>query len=589
MRWNKLCKADKASCWFANKALLWPCFIFLFSSSASYAADLISYTNAKLYHVRHTACSYNKNITTMTNLELNVPLPENWPDCKVSNIKITGDDPFPLHNTEGPGQIYRTTYRNGLPKKGTVAYISAEYDVQLWEVNAKYDDLMRQSYPEYTKDAEYEYYMRLPSDIGPNNPEVQPILDELRQKGRGHPVVYAKAVYDWIGQNIQYANPRPAEDLKICFRERKGDCGAIAAFFVAFCRAGGVPARFVAGCWAGEFDGWHCWAEFYLPGVGWVPIDHSPAGGFGHLSNNHLPLVKAGNMKFKVDPNQGGDSAGFVQPGYWFYWFAGGGEGGLINTEFAVESFCYADMPKIFGKEDLQKAYLKANECFAKKDYSDALRIYRYTALSEYGGKDKELLHCKMARCFLRKNQRVMASLELLPIIKEHPEKSIAKQAEEILRSARKEDVNVSSLNISRIRQGWGSPHANQSVDGKTLSIGGKKFESGIGTHAESICIIAANGDVEEFSAYVGVDDEIQKGQGSVEFFVIGDDKILWQSGIMRSGDPAKLAKVTTKDINKLMLKVGDAGDGVVCDHADWADAKMTITGIYPAIVTSEN
>jgi alpha-galactosidase len=194
-----------------------------------------------------------------------------------------------------------------------------------------------------------------------------------------------------------------------------------------------------------------------------------------------------------------------------------------------------------------------------------------------------------MAKCFLRKNQRVKASLELLPIIKEHPDESITKQAEEILRSARKEDVNVSSLNLDRIRQGCGSPHANQSVDGKTLSIGGKKFEKGIGTHAESICTITTNGDVEEFSAYVGVDDEIQKGQGSVEFFVIGDGKILWQSGIMRSGDPAKVVKVTTKDIKKLLLKVGDAGDGVVCDHADWADAKMTITGIYPAIVTSEN
>ena len=581
-------KTEKTSCWLANRARLWLC-LFLFFSSHSYAGDLITYTNAKLYHVRHTVCGYNKNITAMNYLELNVPLPESWPDCKVSNIKITGDDPFLLHNTEGPGQIYRTTYRNGLPKKGTVAFVSAEYDVQLWEVNAKYDDLVRLSYPEYTKDSEYQYYTQVSPDISLDDPEVRPILNELRQKGRGNPVVYAKAVYDWISQNIKYANPRPSEDLKICLKERKGDCGAIAAFFVAMCRAGGVPARFVAGCWAGGFDGWHCWAEFYLPGVGWVPIDHSPSGGFGHLNNNHLPLVKAGNMKFKVDPNQGGDSAGFVQPGYWFFLFGGGGEGGLIDVELGVESFCYADMPKIFGKEDLQKAYLKANECFGKKDYDEALRIYRYMALSEYAGKDKDLLHCKMAKCFLRKNQRVKTSLELLPIIKEHPDESITKQAEEILRSARKEDVNVSSLNISRIRQGWGSPHANQSVDGKTLSIGGKKFESGIGTHAESICVIAANGDVEEFSAYVGVNDDIQKGQGSVEFFVIGDDKILWQSGIMKSGDPAKVVKVTTKDIKKLLLKVGDAGDGAVCDHADWADAKMTITGIYPAIVTSEN
>jgi hypothetical protein len=565
------------------------CFLFLSGSNILYAGDPVRYTNAKLYHVRHTACSYNKNITTMNYLELNVPLPENWPDCKVSNIKVSGDEPFLLHNMEGPGQIYRTTYRNGLPKKGTVAFVSVEYDVQLWEVNARYDDLVRLSYPEYTKNSEFEYYTRLTSDLSPDDPEIRPVIEALRQKGNNNPVVYAKTVYDWISQNIQYADPRPAEDLKICFRERKADCGALAAFFVALCRAGGVPARFVAGCWAGGFDGWHCWAEFYLPGVGWVPIDHSPSGGFGHLNNNHLPLVKAGNMKFKVDPNQGGDSAGFVQPGYWFFLFGGGGEGDLIDTELGVESFCYADMPGLSGAGDLQKSYLEANRLFDKKDYDQALRIYRHMTLSEYAGKDKDLLGCKMARCFLKKNQRVKAMLELLPILNNHPGESIAKQAEDILRTARKEDVNLSSLNIDRIRQGWGSPHANQSVDGKTLSIGGKKFERGIGTHAESICAISANGDVEEFSAYVGVDDEIQKGQGSVEFFVIGDDKLLWQSGVMRSGDPAKYVKTATKGVKNLVFKVGDAGDGIVCDHADWANAKMSITGIYPAIVTSKN
>ncbi|HEY5503735.1 MAG TPA: transglutaminase domain-containing protein, partial [Sedimentisphaerales bacterium] len=259
MRWNKLRKTEKASCWLANRAPLWLCFILLFSSSISYAADLISYINAKLYHVRHTVCGYNKNITAMNYLELNVPLPESWPDCKVSNIKITGDDPFLLHNTEGPGQIYRTTYKNGLPKKGTVAFVSAEYDVQLWEVNAKYDDLMRQSYPEYTKDSEYQYYMQASPDISPDAPEIRPILDELRQKGNGHPVTYAKAVYDWVGQNIKYVETPPSDSLSVCFKERKGNCGTIAAFFVALCRAGGVPARFVAGCWAGGFDGWHCW------------------------------------------------------------------------------------------------------------------------------------------------------------------------------------------------------------------------------------------------------------------------------------------------------------------------------------------
>lgn len=572
------------------KDYFWRKFIIflVFSATPVFAKDAITYTNPKHYHVRHTACSYNKNITTMTHLELNVPLPENWPDCKVSNVNVTGDGPFLLHNTEGPGQIYRVVYKNGLPAKGDVAFVSVEYDVQLWEVNIDYEALAQRAYPEYVKDAEYKYYTQsYPTEISPDDPEVQPIFEELKQKGRDNPVLYAKAVYDWISQNIQYASPRPAEDPKICFKERKGDCGAIGGFFVALCRAGGIPARFVAGCWAGGFDGWHCWAEFYLPDVGWIPIDHSPAGGFGHLSNNHLPLVKAGNMKFKVDPNKGGDTAGFVQPGYWFYWFGGGGEGGLIATELAVESFCCAEMPKINSKENLQKAFLEANKCFDEKNYDRALQIYRCMALSEYvqSRDDKDKLHYRMAKCFLEKNQRVKASLELLLLIQEHPGENIARLAEELLRSVRKEEVYLSTLNVDRIRQSWGTPHVDRSVEGRTLSIGGKRFERGIGTHSESICLIATNNAVEEFSAYVGVDDEMEKGRGSVEFLVVGDDKILWQSGIMKSGDPAKYVIVKTKWIKELILKVSNGGDNSDCDHADWADAKVLITGVYPTIL----
>ena len=48
---------------------------------------------------------------------------------------------------------------------------------------------------------------------------------------------------------------------------------------MALCRAAGVPAREIFGLRLGkqptqDVTGWqHCWAEFYLPGYGWVPVD----------------------------------------------------------------------------------------------------------------------------------------------------------------------------------------------------------------------------------------------------------------------------------------------------------------------------
>ncbi len=52
------------------------------------------------------------------------------------------------------------------------------------------------------------------------------------------------------------------------------------------------------------------------------------------------------------------------------------------------------------------------------------------------------------------------------------------------------EKVWLSDLDISKTQQGWGEPHRNASVDGHALRIGGRTFEHGLGTHADSILYI---------------------------------------------------------------------------------------------------
>ena len=62
-------------------------------------------------------------------------------------------------------------------------------------------------------------------------------------------------------------------------KEPGGKCADISSIFVALSRAAGVPAREIFGIRQGKkpvenITGWqHCWAEFYLPGHGWVSVD----------------------------------------------------------------------------------------------------------------------------------------------------------------------------------------------------------------------------------------------------------------------------------------------------------------------------
>ena len=115
-------------------------------------------------------------------------------------------------------------------------------------------------------------------------------------------------------------------------------------------------------------------------------------------------------------------------------------------------------------------------------------------------------------------------------------------------------------------------------------AIGGKRFEHGLGTHANSVFRIALGGKAERFTATVGVDDEVGK-QGSVVFKVTGDGKTLWESGVLRGGDPAKDVSVALDGVKLLVLAVGDAGDGINYDHADWADARIVMKEGKPEAV----
>jgi len=72
-------------------------------------------------------------------------------------------------------------------------------------------------------------------------------------------------------------------------------CADISSVYVALARNIGVPAREVFGIRLGKkaeqdiTGDYHCWAEFYLPGTGWVSVD--PADVRKKMLVNNLKLA----------------------------------------------------------------------------------------------------------------------------------------------------------------------------------------------------------------------------------------------------------------------------------------------------------
>ncbi len=146
------------------------------------------------------------------------------------------------------------------------------------------------------------------------------------------------------------------------------------------------------------------------------------------------------------------------------------------------------------------------------------------------------------------------------------------------------EPVWLDTLDLSLMRQGWGTAQTNRAIRGGPLTIAGKSFARGVGTHAASTFWVDLAGGAEKFLAKVGVDDAAN-GPGSVVFRVLADGRTCFDSGLMKTGTPPKTVEVDLRQCRTLLLQVLDGGDGVAYDHADWADSRILVSGAAPRAV----
>ncbi len=94
----------------------------------------------------------------------------------------------------------------------------------------------------------------------------------------------AKAIYEYVMRTMKYDKSGTGwgrGDVAWACDAKRGNCTDFHSLFIAMARSQGIPSRFEIGFplpatkQAGDIAGYHCWAEFYVKGQGWVPIDIS--------------------------------------------------------------------------------------------------------------------------------------------------------------------------------------------------------------------------------------------------------------------------------------------------------------------------
>lgn len=93
---------------------------------------------------------------------------------------------------------------------------------------------------------------------------------------------YKKAfkIYRWITENVYYAYVPPYiffdNISESAATDLRGDCGFMAILFITMCRIAGIPAKWQSGWYVTpEKATPHDWAQVYLDGYGFVPVDAS--------------------------------------------------------------------------------------------------------------------------------------------------------------------------------------------------------------------------------------------------------------------------------------------------------------------------
>ncbi len=126
-------------------------------------------------------------------------------------------------------------------------------------------------------------------------------------------------------------------------------------------------------------------------------------------------------------------------------------------------------------------------------------------------------------------------------------------------------------------QQDWGELGINRAAhltgkDGARLQIGSKIYERGLGHHANGHITIALEGRYATLQAEVGLQP---CAGGTVLFRVLLDGSLRFESGMLHSGDAPQPLQLDVAGAEEMQLEALDAGDGISCDMANWAEARL--------------
>lgn len=216
-------------------------------------------------------------------VDLWIPIPHDSPFQKITDMQIESPHPYKIDTAEYGNKILHIELNNPEPSGLTVTL----------RFNAARKEHVQERLQQTNRAAAQ----------APNDPNLRrwlapdrlvPIDGKIKQwaqevvttAGAKTDLEKVRAIYNHIVATVKYDKSGQGwgrGDIYFACDARRGNCTDFHAIFIGYCRALGIPARFAIGFplpadrGAGQISGYHCWAEAYVKGIGWVPVDASEA------------------------------------------------------------------------------------------------------------------------------------------------------------------------------------------------------------------------------------------------------------------------------------------------------------------------
>jgi transglutaminase-like putative cysteine protease len=279
-------------------------------------------------------------------VEMWLPVPKSDAYQTIKDFKVTSDFPYSFQNDpEYNNTILKVVERSEIPDRFTV---SMEFMV----TRRAYQVLDQSKNGTDSADLEMLQRYLLPDRLVPIDNiiamEAQKVVPlEMADMEK------ARALYDHVVSSMTYDKTGTGwgqGDAIYACNARTGNCTDFHSLFIGMARASGMPSRFVIGFpipegeKQGDIPGYHCWAEFYIKDLGWVPIDASEANKYADKRNFFFGSLDANRVQFTIGRDITVEPNADIEPLNYF-----------IYPYVRIDGKTYTDIEHHFSFKDLSE------------------------------------------------------------------------------------------------------------------------------------------------------------------------------------------------------------------------------------------